>query len=143
VRGSHRVDAGPDEGRLSFVLTPSERYGHLVGTASPVTWKQGQSNPVAYVPTKELFTTTSAHALVTSPSATRTRSGNRRRDHHITIKVRDLGDEASARLFVALLAQAASTGCLHEYTSTLQVREYRSAHNEVFENTEDYGYGAA
>ena len=43
--------------------------------------------------------------------------------------MRDLGDEASARLFIALLAQAASTGRLHDYRSTPQVREYRAAHS--------------
>ncbi len=39
-------------GRVVFEVTDSPKWGHLIGTPSPLRWKQGQQRPVQFMPTE-------------------------------------------------------------------------------------------
>lgn len=121
VRGVYDVTAWRREptGRVEFELTASERFAAIVGGPSPVTWRKGQANPVAFVDTATLH---GSGATVTKP---------RRLTHRIVIETQGLADDDAARLHVLFIATAKATGHLSYYTTTSLVREFKAAQEEL------------
>lgn len=117
-------------GRYRFDLEPSEVYAALVGQASPLLWKRGQVNPVAYLATSDV-TPSVDHLPPTATHTTHALSKPRRRLHRITIETKGLSDQEAAKLHYALTIVAKATGKLWDYSSTSLVREFREAQEDL------------
>jgi hypothetical protein len=113
-------------GKARFELRESEAFASLVGEESPVRWRRGQANPVAYIDTGTVDPAAATQA-VTSTSTKKPRRGM----HRIVIETKGLSDTDAARLHYALVTMAKSTGRLHDFRTTSLVREMKQAAEDL------------